>query len=78
MDIWLSDLFGLKRFRAEVAVGAMSACSIVIYFDIFKDRLSHKLSSGEPLTVNGFNFERVKEALRACIVVAVAGAAHAT
>ena len=36
----------------------MSASSIAIYLDIFKDSLSHELPGGEAFTVNGFNFQR--------------------
>ena len=47
----------------------MSASSIAIYLDIFKDSLSHKLPGGEALAVNSFNLQRVKEALGAGVVV---------
>ncbi len=45
----------------------MSASSIVIYLDIFKDSLSHELPGGKALAVNSFNFQRVKEALSASV-----------
>ena len=45
-------MFGLKRFWAELAVGAMSAGSIVVYLHIFKDSFSHELPSGKAIAVN--------------------------
>ena len=78
MDTLLSDSLCLKRFRADVSVGAVSAGSIVIHFDVFEYRLSHLLSGGESLTMDGLDLERVKEALGAGIVVAVALGAHGT
>jgi len=68
VDTRLSDLVCLKRRRANEAVGAVSAGSVVIYFDEFEYWLPHFLSGGEPLTINGFNFERVDNALGTGIV----------
>ena len=55
----------------------MPASSIAVYFDTFKDRLSHQLPSGEALAVITFNFQRVEEALSTGVVVAIIGATHA-
>lgn len=73
----LSDQFGLKRYRAEVAVGAVSAGSIVINFDVLENGLAHGLPCGESFTVDQFHLERVEETLGTGIVVAVALGAHA-
>ena len=59
------------------AVFGRSASSMVIDFNIFEDSFPHMLSSHETLAVNGFDFERVNEALSAGIVVTVPSAAHA-
>ena len=56
-DIRLSDLFCLKRFWAEVAVGTVSEGSIGIDLGIFEDRLSHVSPGGAALAVNSFNFQ---------------------
>ena len=77
MDTSLSDSLCLKRFRADVSVGAVSAGSIVIHFDVFKYCLSHFLPSGESLTMNDLDLERVKEALGAGIIVTTPFRAHA-
>ena len=69
MDTQLSDFQCLKRFRADKAIGAVSAGSIVIHFDVFEYRLSHFLPGGESLTMNGLNLERVKKALDASVIV---------
>jgi hypothetical protein len=45
MDTSLSKLLCLKRFRAEVAVGAVSAGSIVVHFDVLVYRLPHECSA---------------------------------
>ena len=76
-DIYLSGHFRPERFWAEIAISAVSASSIVIDFNIFEDGFSHVLSGREALPVNGFDFERMKEALGAGVVVTVTGAAHA-
>ena len=55
----------LKRCRADEAVGAVSAGSIVVHFDVLEYRLSHLLPGGESLAVNGLYLERVEEALGA-------------
>ena len=73
----LSDSLCLKHQRADVAVGAVSAGSIVIHLDVFEYRLSHCLPGGESLTVNGLDLERVKETLGAGIIVTIALGTHA-
>ena len=60
-----------------MSVGAVSAGSIVIHFDVFEYRLSHFLPGGELLTVNDLDLERVKEALGAGIIVTTSLFAHA-
>ena len=47
----------------------MSASSIAVYLDIFKDRLSHELPGGEALAVNRFDFQRMKKALGAALTI---------
>jgi hypothetical protein len=51
---------------------------IVIGFDIFKYRLAHHgFACIKPLTVNGFDLERMKEDLGAGIIVTTTLGAHA-
>ena len=57
MDTHLSDLLCLERMRADVAVGALSASSIVIHFELLEYGLSHLASGGETFAVNGLDFE---------------------
>jgi len=68
VDTQLSDFQCLKRFRANKAVGAVSAGSIVVHFDVLEYCLSHLLPGGESFTVNGLSLERVKEALGTGVV----------
>ena len=77
MDTLLSDLLCLKCFRADKAVGAVSAVSIVVHFDVLEYGLSHFLPGGKSLTVYGLYLERVEKALGTGIVVAVARRTHA-
>ena len=65
-------LFVLKRHRAEVTIGAVSAGSIVIHFDVLEDSLSQHGPAGKSLTVDGFHLEGMEEAFCAGIVIAVA------
>jgi len=77
MDTQLSDFQCLKRFRADKAVGAVSADSIVVHFDVLEYCLSHLLPGAESLTVNGLNLERMEKAFGTGIVVTVAPRTHA-
>ena len=66
MDRWLSSLLCLKRFRADKAVGVMSAGSIVIHFDVLLEYgLPYFLAGSESFAVNGLQLERVEETLSA-------------
>ena len=71
MDTQLSDFQCLKRFWADKAVGAVSAGSIVIHFDVLEYCLSHLLPGGESLTMNGLYLERVEKSIGTGIVVRI-------
>jgi hypothetical protein len=71
VDASLSDQFRLKRRRADIAIGAVSAVSIVLEYC-----LPHLLPGAEAFAMDCFHFERMKEALSAGIVVAVTPTAH--
>ncbi len=77
MDTQLSDLLSLKRFWADIAVGAVSASSIVIHNDIFEYRLPHERAGREMFVVDNLHVQRVEETLDDGIVIAVAFRAHA-
>ncbi len=77
MDTQLSDLVCLKLCRADKAVGAVSAGSIVVHFDVLEYSLSHLLPGDESLTVNGLDLERVEKALGTGIIVTIALRTHA-
>ncbi len=68
MDTLLSGLLCLKRFRADVAVGAVSAGPIVVCLNVFKHGVAHLLARGEALTVNRFHLQRVEKTLGTCIM----------
>ena len=51
---------------------------IVIRFDVLKDRGLGHAPSPVPFSMDEFHFERVKEALRDRVIVAVALVPHAT
>jgi hypothetical protein len=76
VDASLSDQFRLKRRRADIAIGAVSAVSIVVHFDVLEYCLPHLLPGAEAFAMDCFHFERMKEALSAGIVVAVTPTAH--
>ena len=59
----LSDIFYLKSFWADIAVGALSARSIVIHFYVFEYRLPHFLLCSKSSTMNGLDRKGVKKAL---------------
>ena len=73
----IKRLFCLKRCRADIAVGAVSADSIVVHFNVFEYRLSHLFSGAESFAVDGLHLERVEEALGASIIIAIALRTHA-
>jgi hypothetical protein len=50
-------LLCLKRFRADEAVGAVSAGSIVVHFDVLEYRFPHGLPGGEYFAVYGLHLE---------------------
>ena len=76
MDTSLSDQFCLKRRRADIAISAVSAVSIVVHFDVLEYCLPHLLQGAEAFAMDCFHLERMKEALSAGIVIAVAPTAH--
>lgn len=55
----------------------MTAVTVVVDLDIFKNDTAHLLPGGNALAVNDLNLHRMEEALGTSIVVAVAFAAHA-
>ena len=64
MNTSLSDSLCLNHFRADVSIGAVSAGSIVIHFDVFEYCLSHLPPGGEfdmyrPVLQRAFYFSMV-------------------
>ena len=78
MDTALSEVFIFKLFRAETATGTVTTPPIVITLDIIKYRCPHNFPANKVLAVDAFHFQRVKEAFRTCVIVAVASGAHAS
>jgi len=56
-DARLSDSLGLKRRGVGVAVGAVSASSIVVHLDVLEDGLSHRLLGDEVLVMNSLDLQ---------------------
>ena len=67
----------LKRFWADIAVGAVSAGTIVVHLDILEYRLPQERPGWGPLAENELHLQGVKEALGNGIIIAVALGAHA-
>lgn len=67
----------LKQLWVGVAIGAVSAGSIVAYFNVFKNCLSHDRPGCGVFTMNGLDLEGVEKALGAGIIVTVTLGAHA-
>ena len=76
MDTLLSDIFYLKRFWADIAVGAVSAGSIVIHFYVFEYCLSHFFPCSKSFTMNGLDLEGMKKALGTGIIIAISLTTH--
>lgn len=72
----LSEVLVFKLFRAESATGAVTSPPIVITLDITKHRRPHDFPADKALTVNTLNLQRVEEAFRAGIVIAIATGTH--
>jgi hypothetical protein len=70
-------LMCLKRLWADIAIGAVSASSIVIYFDVLEYCLSHFLPGSKPFSVNSFHLERVEETFGTGIIKAISLGTHA-
>ncbi|RWR02642.1 membrane protein [[Pantoea] beijingensis] len=77
MDTVLSEVLVFKLFRAETTAGAVASPAIVITLYIIKYRRSHYFPAGKTFSVDAFHFQRVEDALRTDIIVAVAPGAHA-
>lgn len=77
MDTALSEALVFKLFRAEAATGTVTPPAIVITPNIIKHRRSHYFSAGKMLSVDTFHRQRVKEAFRARIIIAVVPGTHA-
>jgi hypothetical protein len=77
MDTMLSDMLRLKRHQAEIANGTVSAGSVVIDLDVFKDRPSHLFATFEPLAMDRLDPERMERALGHGIVEKITLSAHA-
>ena len=67
----------LKRFGSAIPVGAMSADTIVVHFDVLENRLTHDRSAGKPFAVDRLHLEGVEKALGTRIVIAITPGAHA-
>ena len=77
MDTRLSDSLCLKCRRADVAVGTVSVCSVVVDLNVLEDRPACRFSGRESFAMDQLGLHRVEETLSARIVVAVALGAHA-
>ena len=77
MDTDLSDHLGLEDLRADHPDGTVPALPVVVHLDVLEHLPPHGFPCREALAVNGFDFETVKEAFSAGIVVAVTLSAHA-
>ena len=62
----------MKRFWAKVAIGAVSAGSIVVHFNVLEFRLSHEFACLEALAMNEHHLQGVKEALDNGVIIAIA------
>lgn len=71
-----SEVLVFKLFRTEYATDTVTALPIVTPLDIIKHRRPHYFTTDIVLTVDTFDFQRVEEAFRICIVVTAALYTH--
>lgn len=77
MDTPLSEGLVFELFRAETTTGTLATPTIVITLDIIKHRRPHYFPAGKVLSMDAFHLQRMEEAFRAGVIVAVAPGAHA-
>lgn len=77
MDTSLREGLVFELFRAEAAAGTMTTPEIVITLDIITHRCPHYFTAGKPFSMDAFHLQRVEEALRAGVIIAVPPGAHA-
>lgn len=72
----LSEVLVFKLFRAEAATGNVTTPPIVITLDIIKLRRPHYFPADKAFPVDTFDFQRMKVAFHAGIVITAAFRTH--